>query len=476
MPAARRGMGIAAFVLVGAASASDAQIPALAVVDSLAQAARSERADLLSPGHYTTGEALHAAVRRELAEERAGKDVERRARAEGRIRRAEAEYRLALATAARARTTLGSSLAARDSAVAAGAPRAAAEVFARGDRLFSEAALAVEAGKAREAVIKAADAERRFREAELIAVKETVLGEAERLMARGEAEAAGLSAPRTFGKARDLLLQARRRLEEDRTRRDESLALAGQAEAEARRALAIAARARAAKEDPSVVEAVILDGEAQLREVAESLGIQPDFAAGSEENTRRMVEAVKAMKAERDSVSAEIASLANEVEATRSRERGLAAELEGSRDRQARLRRVRELFTPAEATILRQGGHLILRLKGITFPAKASDLLPENFPLLAKVIQAIRELPGAALTIEGHTDSQGDAVKNLALSEARAQAVRAYLEANLDLSDRLVSAVGHGEDSPIASNDTEEGRAQNRRIDLVFDAPALIGE
>jgi outer membrane protein OmpA-like peptidoglycan-associated protein len=70
--------------------------------------------------------------------------------------------------------------------------------------------------------------------------------------------------------------------------------------------------------------------------------------------------------------------------------------------------------------------------------------------------------------IEGHTDSQGADNANINLSQERADSVREYLIANLGLSQGRVQSVGYGKVSPIASNETPAGRAQNRRIDVVI--------
>ncbi len=74
-----------------------------------------------------------------------------------------------------------------------------------------------------------------------------------------------------------------------------------------------------------------------------------------------------------------------------------------------------------------------------------------------------------AVTIEGHTDSVGSEAKNVELSQARANAVKSYLESNA-ASDKTVrySAEGFGFQKPIATNKTEAGRAQNRRVDVVI--------
>ncbi len=185
---------------------------------------------------------------------------------------------------------------------------------------------------------------------------------------------------------------------------------------------------------------------------------------------------IQGLEQERNTLRQELAATRSAFDSLAAKGRGLSAELEAKREKEARVARVTELFGPDEAVVIRQSGRLTLRLKGVNFERGNAVVLPESYALLAKVIRAIAELPGASITIQGHTDSQGDAERNINLSRERAESVRAYLDANADLSDRLVTTVGLGEASPVASNDTAEGRALNRRIDVIFDAPNLIGD
>jgi outer membrane protein OmpA-like peptidoglycan-associated protein len=71
------------------------------------------------------------------------------------------------------------------------------------------------------------------------------------------------------------------------------------------------------------------------------------------------------------------------------------------------------------------------------------------------------------IQLEGHTDSQGAARKNQALSEKRVQHIKTYLIEHFHLASERIMAVGYGESRPIASNDTPEGRSQNRRVEVV---------
>ncbi len=89
-------------------------------------------------------------------------------------------------------------------------------------------------------------------------------------------------------------------------------------------------------------------------------------------------------------------------------------------------------------------------------------------PLMAKVDTAIGIFPQCRLTVEGHTDAQGNANRNLTLSEERAQKVKSYMIDVMRIPGFRIDAAGYGDTRPIASNKTDEGRARNRRIDLII--------
>jgi OOP family OmpA-OmpF porin len=104
-------------------------------------------------------------------------------------------------------------------------------------------------------------------------------------------------------------------------------------------------------------------------------------------------------------------------------------------------------------------------LRGVTFGVADAVLTPGDKLLLDSVAEVLAERPAELVEIRGHTDDTGDASFNLGLSQQRADAVRSYLIYKGIAADRL-SARGLGESAPIASNLTEEGRAQNRRVTL----------
>ncbi len=102
----------------------------------------------------------------------------------------------------------------------------------------------------------------------------------------------------------------------------------------------------------------------------------------------------------------------------------------------------------------------------VLFDFDKTDIRPDALPLLNEVVDILKEHESTRLEIQGHTDSVGPQGYNLKLSQRRAEVVREYLIAHGISPDRLI-AKGYGESDPIASNDTPEGRARNRRVIFV---------
>lgn len=108
-----------------------------------------------------------------------------------------------------------------------------------------------------------------------------------------------------------------------------------------------------------------------------------------------------------------------------------------------------------------------ITLTGIYFASGSAFLSPESYPVIDEAVLRLQVNPDTRIEIAGHTDAEGGAAANLALSQRRAEAVRDYIVRAHGISaDRLV-ARGYGETRPVASNDTQAGRAQNRRVELL---------
>ena len=126
-------------------------------------------------------------------------------------------------------------------------------------------------------------------------------------------------------------------------------------------------------------------------------------------------------------------------------------------------------LNPSEGEVLfNSSNDIVLRLTGLSFDVNKSDIKDEHTSLLKKVMEVIELFPETQLVIEGHTDDSGDPQANLQLSEKRAFAVMQYLRQSLLIPADRVRAIGYGSDRPVASNKTTDGRAKNRRIDVII--------
>ena len=117
--------------------------------------------------------------------------------------------------------------------------------------------------------------------------------------------------------------------------------------------------------------------------------------------------------------------------------------------------RVNNVGCPFDRTLL---------LQGVKFETNKDTLLPESIPILDNAIATLKRYPEVNIEVQGHTDSRGSDAYNMDLSARRAETVLKYLRDG-GVTNQLTSR-GYGETDPIASNDTDEGRQQNRRVIL----------
>jgi outer membrane protein OmpA-like peptidoglycan-associated protein len=173
----------------------------------------------------------------------------------------------------------------------------------------------------------------------------------------------------------------------------------------------------------------------------------------------------------------------------RDQSRGALAETEESlEDTQQRLTAEQEARSAAEktaaaameslneiASVHAEQEKVVITLSGeVLFGFNKAELLPIARQRLATVAKVLKEnADGKKIVIEGHTDSRGSSNYNDELSRKRAEAVKSYLVSE-GVPEDMLDTVGKGEQDPIASNDTPEGRANNRRVEIEIDASETV--
>mgnify|MGYP006275060575 CR=1 FL=1 len=163
----------------------------------------------------------------------------------------------------------------------------------------------------------------------------------------------------------------------------------------------------------------------------------------------------------------ELAQTTEELAATEQREATLA-EAKGLQDK---IKAAQREFSSAEVQMIQQGRTVTMRLIDLRFLPGQTSINSNRFGLLNRVRNVIDTFAPAEIVIQGHTDASGDSARNQALSLARAEAVRDFLEsARAKDSTKQISirAEGLGDQYPVASNKTVSGRALNRRVDVVI--------
>ncbi len=119
-------------------------------------------------------------------------------------------------------------------------------------------------------------------------------------------------------------------------------------------------------------------------------------------------------------------------------------------------------------SVTRNGNNIILNMPGnVTFQTNSADINAAFYPVLNSVGIVLKEFDKTIVDVAGHADSTGPDDKNMELSQRRAGSVSSYLAAQGINAQRLVTT-GYGETRPIASNDTVEGRQQNRRVEITL--------
>ena len=337
-----------------------------------------------------------------------------------------------------------------------------------------------------------------FRDLELRAIKVETIGKVRDILKKAKEDTITRYAPESFDQAKKLLKETNAYISQNPYAKEEIYKMARNSLSMAKRALVISDQCKAIESmTPEEIAFYIEDtlslitGQLKAPDMRDQkFYVQVDNIKGSisslQENNRFLNEKLKSTQRETEAAKADcekrldalnqrIAFLEGKTQEEQAANEQLLAEQRATEQKLAAGRRFNQLFTEVqnffdanEAEIYKKGNQLVIRLKGIRFPVGQAIIMPDNYMLLSKVRHAIRTFGEPSVVIEGHTDSTGTPQLNKHLSQQRAESVRQYLIANQTLPEKKLIAVGYGPERPLASNATPEGRAINRRIDLII--------
>jgi outer membrane protein OmpA-like peptidoglycan-associated protein len=404
-----------------------------------------------------------------------------------------------------AKTVFANTLNARDDALSASADLYAQEMWSDAEKQFRKAAEQMEKGNRDNSYQESAEAMDLYRQAELSAIKTDLLAETRKILTKADEMDVKDKAPKTLAKAKALLSEAEKELETNRYDMDYPRILAKQAKYEANHAIYLYNTITKIEKDDLETEDVILSLEQPIIHIAAVGGFVAQFDQGFDKPKNEIInymtnlqdrnlllntknteqnyliwqknENIAVLLKERDALNTEFAmeiskrtaEMNGKMQAIEDEKLMLSREVDYQAKISERYQQVNQLFEKREALVFRSGNDVIIRMQGFGFDVGKSNIKPEYFGMLTKVQNAIGIFPGSKVIVEGYTDSFGGDASNLKLSQERSDAVTTYLKANmLTLNSGNISSVGHGENNPIANNETVEGRSKNRRIDIII--------
>lgn len=396
-------------------------------------------------------------------------------------------FNKALEITKQAEIILSDVIAARNDALDAKANKFASKLWNEAEVLFNDAALELEGGSIEDAREQAGEGETLYRKAELEAIENYLLGETRNLLLKADDQDVESYAPITLLKAKLLVDKTVSELNNNRYDTDAARILIQQAKYEALHSMYLAKFIKDLSEQDKTFEDVILMYEEPFHKISGQLDLKAEFDEGYEKPTQNIVHSIEVLQ---DSIltlesdvsdkSQELALIKEELELAKNKLSGIEIEKTALSEKMEALEKakqqyaeVQKIFTRSEAIVFRDGNDILLRLVGLNFGVGQSAINPDYYDLLTKVEKAIETFPGCKITAEGHTDSQGSDDTNLKLSQQRAESVKSYLLANMDIEWSRIRAIGYGESKPIANNETPEGRKKNRRIDIIIHPTGL---
>jgi OOP family OmpA-OmpF porin len=445
--------------------------------------ARKAQADLLAPKNYSIALKSYKEAESDFDKGRNLDAIRQK------LRTAITYLKKASEAAKLANVTFVQSIKARKDAQSAEAQNYAGEQWKQAEIRFLEAAARLEDGNVNDAKKRSSEAEALYRQAELAAIKANYLNETWELLKQATEKDVEKYAPQTLADSRELVSKAENELNTNRYDTDVARDLARQAKYQAQHAIYLAKVVKYLRENKDNIENYLQDTELPLTKIAAAMDFVATFDEGFDKTTSQIIDGIKVLQDSLARLNEELQAGNDQIALLKARIDDMTKKLGGVEqeksalskrmEAQAKIREqfaaVEKMFTRDEAQVFRTGNDIIIRMVGLNFSVGKSTIEPQYFNMLTKVQNAIKVFPECTVIVEGHTDSFGSDELNYGLSQQRSDAVKQYIIANMGIEEPKISSIGYGENRPIANNETTQGRAKNRRIDIVIH-PELPGD
>jgi OmpA-OmpF porin, OOP family len=354
-------------------------------------------------------------------------------------------------------------LQARERAMAAGVDTLQSEKLAELDKDLQKTGALIEEGEIEKAKQRRPELLQGYTQLELAALKLGTAEQAKSAIASAKQEGAEKYAPKTLAQAEEKMALAVSILDADRTQTEKAEAQAKYAKWLAERSASITETIKDFDRRDYTMEDVVLWQQAQLSTVNEPIGGQLPFNESSDAVVLSLKASIDKLKAAGLVYSKQLALTEKEQQAAEKERLAMEAK---NRATKIQFETVQAMFTAEEAKVYLQRDDVLISAHGFQFPSGVSEIQTANFPLMNKIIRAIKLFPDARIEVSGHTDSTGADNVNKSLSQARADKVGKFLSEVGDIASNRITTIGYGESRLLATNKTAEGRAENRRVEI----------
>ena len=345
---------------------------------------------------------------------------------------------------------------ARQRAISAGVVSLQADKLTAMDKNLKKASALIEDGKIEDAKQLRPELIEGYTQLELSTLKIGTAELAKSAIANAKKQDAKKYAPKTLAQAEETLALAESILEADRTQTDKANVQAKNAQWLAEKSSSITETVKDFDRRDYSTEDIVLWYQQQLNTVNEPIGGQLPFNRSNDEMVQTFQTTVKQLKSAEVEYSEQLA-LTEMVRTTA---------LQYESERKEKFEAVQAMFTATEANVYRQRQNVLISAHGFHFPSGKSEIQTDNFPLMNKIIHAIKIFPDSRIEITGHTDSTGSDNINQSVSQSRAENVDKFLVEVGEISKSRIKTTGYGESKPVATNKTAKGRAENRRVEI----------
>ena len=459
--------GLALFGLVACSSAPRVDLPAgsdpQVKIKETAERLSSDQAqqyDLLSPDHFSQAQKALAEARKQSEKGEASEEIL------SNIGKAMAQLQIVEDNGKKSSQALATVLSARTFAKAANADQVVPSEFKSADNQLKGFGEDIESNSFNPEAGKLAQLESKYADLELLAIKHNTLGQAKSLLEKAENDGAEDKAPKTYNSAKVLYASASRSIEANRRNPDAYKPSVDQAIKSAQKLNQVLATIDTSKTSETAA-VQIYDQQQQLAANQTSL---------SEANTRTQEANARTQAANvrTDQANAEAGSQQAQDQQHIQALQGANQQYADKEALNQKIASIKAEFSPSEADVVRDGNKIIVRLKSMKFSTARFELTTSSLDTLQKVKEMIAAVPVSKVVVEGHTDSVGGEEKNMELSQKRAETIKKYLVSEKTLPEDKVEAKGFGYEKPLTTNKTKEGRATNRRVDVVIETTSTI--